>query len=159
MKPRSKTDLRAELVQQLTDMLTTARTAHASAVEGATHSEAKSENDKDTRGLEQSYIARGQAQRVADLEQAVADVEKMNVEPVAAGQPAIMGALVTIDDDGETRRYFLAPHGGGNVLAGGVHVVTLSSPVGKALFGKRAGDDVELKLGGKARELVVERVE
>ncbi|CAN5870975.1 hypothetical protein BH11MYX2_BH11MYX2_23610 [soil metagenome] len=155
----TKTALRDELLSQLNDMLGTARVAHASAMEGATHSEAKAENDKDTRGLEQSYIARGQAQRVADLEQAVVDVGKLELRPLEGNTAIGMSALVTVKDDGETRRYFLAPHGGGNVLAGGVHVVTLSSPVGKALFGKRAGDDVELKLGGKARELVVERVE
>ena len=147
-----KAALRAELLAQLTEMLATARVAHASAVEGATHSEAKAENDKDTRGLEQSYIARGQAQRVLDLEAAVRDVGHMEIEPRAQ---VLMGAVVTVDEDGAAQRYFLAPHGGGNELAGGVLVITLSAPVGKALFGKRAGDDVELKIAGKSRELSV----
>jgi transcription elongation GreA/GreB family factor len=150
-----KAALRAELLAQLTDMLATARIAHASAVEGATHSEAKAENDKDTRGLEQSYIARGQAQRVADLEAAVVAVEKMTL---AACTAVAMGAVVTVDDDGEQRRYFVAPHGGGNMLSGGIHVVTLSSPIGKALFGKRAGDELELRLAGKVRSLEITRV-
>ncbi|HEY4055556.1 MAG TPA: GreA/GreB family elongation factor [Kofleriaceae bacterium] len=154
-----KTKLRDELVAQLAEMLATAKTAHASAVEGAVHSEAKAENDKDTRGLEQSYIARGQAQRVEELEQAVATIAKLELKTFGPDDAVGMSALVTIDDDGETRRYFVAPFGGGNVLAGGVHVVTLSSPVGKALFGKRAGDEVELRLGGKAKELTIERVE
>jgi transcription elongation GreA/GreB family factor len=150
-----KAALRAELLAQLVDMLATARIAHASAVEGATHSEAKAENDKDTRGLEQSYIARGQAQRVADLEAAVVDVEKMKLAPCTA---VAMSALVTVEEDGDERRYFVAPHGGGNTLAGEIHVVTLSSPIGKALLGKRADDEVELGLAGKVRSLVVTRV-
>jgi transcription elongation GreA/GreB family factor len=150
-----KAALRAELLAQLVDMLATARIAHASAVEGATHSEAKAENDKDTRGLEQSYIARGQAQRVADLEAAVVDVEKMKLAPCTA---VAMSALVTVEEDGDERRYFVAPHGGGNTLAGEIHVVTLSSPIGKALLGKRADDEVELRLAGKVRSLVVTRV-
>ncbi len=148
----NKTDLRAELLAQLTDMLATARAAHASAVEGATHSEAKAENDKDTRGLEQSYIARGQAQRVAELEAAVADVEKMKLAPCSA---VAMSALVTVEEDDDERRYFVAPHGGGNTLAGDIHVVTLSSPIGKALLGKCADDEVELRLAGKVRALVI----
>ncbi|MGE0399431.1 MAG: GreA/GreB family elongation factor [Kofleriaceae bacterium] len=152
----NKTDLRAELLAQLTDMLATARAAHASAVEGATHSEAKAENDKDTRGLEQSYIARGQAQRVAELEAAVADVEKMKLAPCDA---VAMSALVTVEEDDDERRYFVAPHGGGNTLAGDIHVVTLSSPIGKALLGKRADDEVELRLAGKVRALVITRVD
>lgn len=150
-----KIALRAELLAQLTEMLATARVAHASAVEGATHSEAKAENDKDTRGLEQSYIARGQAQRVADLEAAVVDVEKMQLRPCTA---VAMSAVVTVEEDGDERRYFVAPHGGGNTLAGDIHVVTLSSPIGKALLGKRADDEVELRLAGKARSLMVTRV-
>jgi transcription elongation GreA/GreB family factor len=150
-----KAALRAELLAQLTDMLATARAAHASAMEGATHSEAKAENDKDTRGLEQSYIARGQAQRVADLETAVADVEKMALATCAS---VAMSAVVTVDEDGDERRYFVAPHGGGNMLSGDIHVVTLSSPIGKALFGKSAGDELELRLAGKVRSLEITRV-
>ncbi len=151
-----KAALRAELLAQLTDMLATARIAHASAVEGATHSEAKAENDKDTRGLEQSYIARGQAQRVADLEAAVIVVEKM---PLARCTAVAMSAVVTVEEDGAERRYFVAPHGGGNTLAGDIAVVTLSSPIGKALLGKRADDELELRLAGNVRSLVITRVE
>ena len=150
-----KAALRAELLAQLTEMLATARVAYASAVEGATHAEAKAENDKDTRGLEQSYIARGQAQRVADLEAAVHDVETMALRACTA---VAMSAVITVAEDGETQHYFLAPHGGGNVLAGGVLVVTLSAPIGKALFGKRPDDDLELKIAGKTRELSVVHV-
>ena len=150
-----KAALRDELLAQLTEMLATARSAHASAIEGATHPEARAENDKDTRGLEQSYIARGQAQRVAELETAVADIGKMQLGPCTT---VAMGALVVVDDDGDERRYFVAPHGGGNTLAGDTHVVTLSSPIGKAVFGKREDDEVELRLGGKARTLLVSRV-
>lgn len=150
-----KAALRAELLVQLVEMLATARAAHASAMEGATHSEAKAENDKDTRGLEQSYIARGQAQRVADLETAVADVEKMQLAPCTA---VAMSAVVTVDEDDDERRYFVAPHGGGNTLAGDIHVVTLSSPIGKALFGKRVDDELELRLAGKVRTLVITRI-
>jgi len=42
--------------------------AQRTVVEGATHEENKPENDKDTRALEQSYLARGQAQRVVELQ-------------------------------------------------------------------------------------------
>ena len=60
---RSKITLKAVLLAQLEAALATARAAHKAAVEGATHAEARPENDKDTRGLEQSYLARGVAQR------------------------------------------------------------------------------------------------
>lgn len=150
-----KDALRAELRAQLAATLETARAAHAAAIEGATHPEARAENDKDTRGLEQSYLARGQAQRVAELEAAVAELGKLAMRTFAAGDPIALTALVTVEEDGAPHRYFLAPHGGGTVLRGDVQVITTTSPVGRALVGKRVDDEVELRLAGKTRELVI----
>jgi transcription elongation GreA/GreB family factor len=143
--------MRPELVAQLDAQLATARAAHAAALEGATHPEAKAENDKDTRGLEQSYIARGQAQRIAELEAAIDVLKAMQLRTFADGAAVAISALVVVDEDGDAHRYWLAPHGGGATLTGGVSVVTPVSPLGRALLGKHAGDEVELPLAGKRR--------
>ena len=153
-----KAALKAALVAQLTAALEGAQRAHAAALEGATHSEARAENDKDTRGLEQSYLARGQAQRVVELEAGVAAVTALALRPFAPGDPIALGALVTIDDDGEVKRLFIAPHGGGSVVGDAVQVVTPSSPLGRALVGKRLDDEVELRLPGGVRTLVITRL-
>jgi transcription elongation GreA/GreB family factor len=153
-----KAALRTELVAALEEALAAARAAHATAIEGATHPESKAENDKDTRGLEQSYLARGVAQRVVDLEAAVADVTRLELRTFAGGAPIAMSALVTVDEDGAEQRFFLAPAGGGTVLSGNVQVVTTSSPLGRALLGKRVDDDVELKLPGKTRAFVISAI-
>jgi transcription elongation GreA/GreB family factor len=155
----SKPELVRELRAALASALDTARRAHAAALEGATHSESRAENDKDTRGLEQSYLARGQAQRVADLEAAVAELGIFAPRAFAEGAVIALGALITADEDGEARRLFVAPHGGGSVVAGDVHVVTPASPLGKALLGKRAGDEVEIKLPGRTRTLAIAEVQ
>lgn len=154
----TKEVLRAELLAALEAALAAARAAHATAVEGATHAEAKAENDKDTRGLEQSYLARGVAQRVAELETAVHDVGRLALRAFKRTDPVALGALVTIDEDGEAETLFIAPAGGGTMLSGGVQVVTTSSPLGRALLGKRTGDDVELKLPGKTREFSITEI-
>jgi transcription elongation GreA/GreB family factor len=150
-----KAALKAELIAQLAAALDSAQRAHAAALEGATHTEARAENAKDTRGLEQSYLARGQAQRVAELEAGLAAVTALALRRFAPGDPIALGALVTVDDDGEPRRLFVAPHGGGSALAGGVQVVTPGSPLGRALFGKRIDDEVELRLPGGPRTVIV----
>ena len=150
-----KAALHAELIAQLTEALASAQRAHAAAVEGATHTEARAENPKDTRGLEQSYLARGQAQRAAELEAAVAGAQAFAVRRFAPGDPIALGALVTVDDDGCAKRLFVAPHGGGSALAGGIQVVTPSSPLGQALLGKRIDDEVELRLPGRQRVVIV----
>jgi hypothetical protein len=150
-----KQALKTELIAQLEATLATARIAHASAIEGSTHEEARAENDKDTRGLEQSYLARGQAQRVAELEAAVGDVTALALRTFTATSVVALSALVTIDDD---EQFFIAPAGGGCVLAGGVQVVTPSSPLGRALLGKRIDDEVELQLPGKLRSFAIASV-
>ncbi len=153
-----KAVLRTELLAVLEAALATARAAHAAAIEGATHAEAKAENDKDTRGLEQSYLARGVAQRVVDLENGLADVTRLELRTFGPHDPVAMSALVTADEDGERHQFFVAPAGGGSVLASGVQVLTTSSPLGRALLGKREGDEVELKLPGKTRTLVISAI-
>ena len=114
----TRSDLRRELLAAAEAALATARAAHAAAVEGATHSEAKAENDKDTRGLEQSYLARGHAARVEELEAALVTVAGLTV--ARPGPRVALGAVVTVDDDGASARYYLAPWGGGEILPGDV---------------------------------------
>lgn len=143
--PGDKAALRAELLAQLQEAAAAAVAAHQATVAAATHEEAKSEGDKDTRAVEQQYLARGQAQRVVDLEEAVVEITRWNPRDFAADAAIALGALVTIDEDGSEKQLLIAPAGGGNTLAGGVQVVTPRSPLGQALLGKRAGDEVELK--------------
>ncbi len=154
MPPISRARLKQALLDQARAALALARAAHAAAVEGATHSEARAENDKDTRGLEQSYLARGHAARVEETEGALGAIARL--PEGGGGDKVAMGMVVTVeDDDGEQQRYYLAPWGGGVALPGGVLAVTPSSPIGAALVGKEIGDDVELIRPGGRRTLSV----
>jgi transcription elongation GreA/GreB family factor len=155
--PIDKAALVAGLASHLAAALATAQRAHAAAIEGSTHAEARAENSKDTRGLEQSYLARGQAVRVGELEAAVAEVARFAPRVFAPTAAIALGAVVTLDEGGETSQIFLAPHGGGAML-GEVQVVTPASPLGRALLGKRAGDDVDVALPGRTRSLTVDAV-
>ena len=156
----SKQDLKAELLRVLSADLETLERAMQATREGATHEEAKPENDKDTRALEQSYLARGQALRIEELKTGLADVDGMVLRVFREGQPAALGAVITADENGETLTFFLAPHGGGAKLDGGaVQVVTPKSPLGRALLGKQAGDDCEVPLEGRIRALSLVAVE
>lgn len=151
-----KSSLKAELLAHLREELLLAERAHRTTREAATHEEAKPENDKDTRALEQSYLARGQAARVDELRAAIAEVQSMQ----AAGTMTrvVLGALVTVEE-AEATTYWIAAQGGGARLQGNVQVVTPRSPLGRALVGKVVGDDVEVVIGGKTRVLSVVAVE
>src|SRR5262245_17030729 len=141
-----KADLHAELVARLAAALDAARAAHAATLLAATHEEARAENDKDTRGLEQSYLARGQAQRVEELAAELAAVEKMSLRAYGDDDAIAAGAVVDATADDTKHRYFIAPGGAGEILAGGIQVVTPRSPLGRALCGRLAGDDVDVQM-------------
>jgi len=152
--------LRDELARMIAADLDTRERAHRAAREGATHEEARPENDKDTRALEQSYLARGEAARVDQLRTSLTEVQAMALRAFLEDERAALGALVTLEEDGEELVLWLAPHGGGSRLAGGrVQVVTPASPLGRAVLGKVAGDDVTVAVAGRTRELSILRME
>ncbi len=155
-----KKALRDELLHLLEDELRAMTRAHKAAIEGATDEHAKPENDKDTRALEQSYLARGQARRVEELAAGVAEVRAMALRAFGEGAPIGLSAIVALETDAGPRVLFVAPDGGGAKLAeGSVQVVTPRSPLGRALAGKRAGDACEVTLGDREEEISVVRVE
>jgi len=122
--------------------------AQRSVVDGATHEENRPENDKDTRALEQSYLARGQAQRVVELQDALNKLKALELRQFSASTAIALSALVTVDDGTEVVHYFIAPAGGGlRVELSGieVRVVTPQAPIALSLLGKREGDDLELR--------------
>jgi acetyl esterase/lipase len=157
MMTPAKSALRDELAALLKAELDAATRSHLASVAAATHEEAKPENDKDTRALEQSYVARGQAMRVRDLELAVSEVAGMPIRAFRERDPIALSALVFADEGGVELKMFIAPHGGGHVVAG-VQVVTPKSPLGRALVGKCSGEACEVVVN-RRREIEIVRVE
>ena len=151
-----KSDLKHELLQRMEEDLATLERVHHETRAGATHDEARAESDKDTRALEQTYLARGQAQRIAELRAEVAALRAMPVTPLEADGPVRVGALIQVEEDGAEQLLFMASHGGGWTLAGGrVRVVTPKSRLGDALLGLRPGDDCDVFIADQARELSI----
>lgn len=135
--------------------LATMSAAQRVVVDGATHEENRPENDKDTRALEQTYLARGQAQRVVELQDALNLLKALELRAFTAESRVALGALVTLDDGNDVEHYFIAPAGGGvrvTVAAAEVRVVTPQSPIARALLGKQQGDELELRTPQGVRE-------
>ena len=137
------------------------RAAHFSRAE-ATHESNKAENKYDTRGLEASYLARGQSRQLAELEAAIVEFEKLGVKKFGAGDAIAVGALVELATNGESSFYFIGPRAGGTEV---IHdrqeilVITPQSPLGEQLVGKMAGDEPQWKLGGESRAAKIVGVE
>jgi hypothetical protein len=137
-----------EVVAQLAELAEETRA-------GATHAEAKPENDKDTRALEQSYLARGQAMRVEAIVEQMQVLRFLPLRELGSDDPIEPGALAALSSPAGTRCVFLAPHGGGtevSVEGISVLVVTPASPMGQALLGRTEGDEIELRSRGALRE-------
>ena len=152
-----KAALKTELARILAGDLAARERSHRAAMEAATHEEARPENDKDTRALELSYLARGEAQRIEELRAALADVQALPVRALTEEDPVGVGALVETEDGAGARGWvWVTPHGGGTCLGDGkVQAVTTRSPLGRALIGKRRGEECEMLLAGKTRTLTI----
>jgi transcription elongation GreA/GreB family factor len=150
--------IRAELLAEIEAMSKLARDA----AEAATHEENKPENDKDMRSTEASYLARGQAERVRELEAAHARLGAMELRAFAEDDAIGAGALVTLRARGAVTTCFVVPAGGGRkVTLDGrvVQTVTPSSPLGEAIVGLAVGEEAEAPTPQGARTYEILGVE
>lgn len=166
-EPNSATLNKAAVIEALranvAEALARAVAAQRETQRGATHEEAKPENDKDTRALEASYLARGLAERVAALETAAAQIAAIRPRRFGSDTPVALFALVTLEalDDSTVTHYLVVPAGGGLELVVDdqtVHTVNSQAPLGRALIGAFEGDEVSVQTPAGTRTLSVERV-
>ena len=140
-----------QLGAELELLVKAARSAHAE----ATHESSKAENKYDTRGLEASYLARGQSKQAAEIEQSIEEFEALPVRAFAADEPINLGALVELKSKTESAFYFLGPRAGGTEVVQSkkeILVITPASPLGQQLVGRKQGEKVKLQLGGTSSE-------
>ena len=148
----------AKLISELEVYFRAARFSRAE----ATHESSKAESKYDTRGLEASYLARGQSKQAAELEGAIAEFEKLDAKKFGADDAIEIGALVELESGGENSFYFVGPRAGGTEV---VHdrkeilVITPQSPLGQQLVGKKQGESPQLTLGGTRQPAKIIRVE
>lgn len=153
-----KAAIKRALLDALDRTRAEALAAQRAAQDATTHEEARAESDKDMRSTETSYVARGQAMRVESLDAERARVAAMPLRSFEADDAIAVSALVTITNGPKQRTIFVAVGGGGRVLAVNgttLHVVTPSSPLGEALVGARAGDELVVERGQHDEELTV----
>ena len=106
--------------------------------EAATDSESRAEGKYDTRGLEASYLAAGQAAQVEELTDALRKLRLAPFPDFAPNDPVDAGALVEARVAGEFCYFLLAPAAGGTVVEIEGSEVTVLAP-GAPLRGKMTG--------------------
>ena len=140
-RPRALQAVVAALIEQVE----VARAQAAIAHDEATNEETRQEGKYDTRATEASYLARGQAWRVAELRRlsawfAVFDVDRHAIERVG------VGSLVQLEGT-RTVWVFVSPVGGPKVSVDGeeVRLISPRSPLGAAMADTEEGDCFEVK--------------
>ncbi len=137
------------LRSQLQEQYERAIAALQDATEGATGDDTKAESKYDTRGLESSYLAAGQAEQADRLARELTLFDTFEFADFSDASSIEPGALVTGELDGRAVHYLLAPAGGGLEIPcndnSGEKVIVLSStaPLRNALLDCCVGDSLE----------------
>jgi len=148
-------DLKAELKQQLLKLMQQELDAAFDAVNeahaNATHEQSKPENQYDTLALEAAYLAHGQSERIAELQDQIAILNNFELREFSEDDQIAAGALIQLLNciDDTTRLLWLLSVAGGEVLTSGegkITTVTPEAPIAQELIGRYEGDEITLNL-------------
>ncbi len=143
MKSTLLEKIRIELRARLDRLAKAAMDAHAAATDPGS----KAEGKYDTRSLEASYLAAGQARQVDELAESLRIFESLASLPeFEMEDPIDAGALVEVELRGETSHLLLVPAAGGLIIEDHGLEITLLSPASelyRKLLGMVAGESSE----------------
>lgn len=154
----NKQEVLGKIVEKLAAELDLYLRAAKTAAAEATDEQSKAENKYDTRGLEASYLARGQSRQAAEIESAVLLFRGLATKRFAETDPIDIGALVELKGRRARAFYFMGPKAGGTEVehAGEeIMVITPPSPLGGQLMGKKVGDRVKMPSGEEFKVISV----
>ena len=143
MKIRLLEKIRSDLRAQLARLAKAAYEAHAAATDPGS----KAESKYDTRNLEASYLAAGQARHVDELAASLHTFEALTLVDFGPSQAIDAGAFVQVRLHGEVAYFLLVPTAGGmEIQHEGMEITLLSpeSPLYRNLLGMRSGESLEM---------------
>ena len=136
-------DLKSQLKQQYQRSVAALEGSH----DAATGDDNKAEGKYDTRALEASYLAAGQADQADALASAIAAVEAFEFPDFEMDDPIAPGAVVECDQNGDLVYFLLAPGGGGLLCSDEKNEITATvlgpeAPLRGKLLGRSSGQSV-----------------
>jgi transcription elongation factor GreA len=114
-----------------------------------------SENAEYTYGKEKQALIET---RIRDLQDRISSSEVIDLDNRSTSDRVVFGAYVTIQDldVNETKKYQLLGQDEADIANG---IISVDSPVGKALIGKEVGDVVEIRTPNGLRECEIIDIE
>lgn len=143
-----KEKLLHELIERTKKELTELEAAALAQSNFATDQEFKSEGKYDTRSLEASYLASAENRRVEELKGDLEILEGIDLRVSEESRQISIGALIELEHNKQSRKYFLTPTAGGTILKDSdeaILVISVFSPLGDALLGLKTGDEFEIE--------------
>ena len=134
--------IRAKLRGQLERLAKAATETHAAATDPGS----KAEGKYDTRSLEASYLAAGQARQVDELAAALRTFEALSLPDFPIDAAVDAGALVEVEIGDEAAFFLLVPASGGMVITHAGMEITLLTPASglyQQLLGRHVGDSLD----------------
>lgn len=152
----NKETLHQAIIKALINIHDVAHQATQTAISAATDKQNIPEHKYDTLSLEAAYLAHGQAQRVQQCLQDIQAFKALPIKNLSRQDPIHLGALVELYEEQAdiNKWFFVSPVSGGLTLefeGQSIQMITLDSPLGKALKNKLLGDEFELNIAGKTR--------
>jgi transcription elongation GreA/GreB family factor len=158
----TKKEIHQRFVEQIAAELAVISDAAEKEMATATNAEHQAKSKYETFSLETSYLARGQAKRVAEFSVALEQLQMLPLKELSDKTPVQLSALVRLEGaDGSKRVLFFCPAAGGeSIMADGevITIVTSESPIGRAVVGKYTGHTFEIRLGGDTQMLIIKSV-
>lgn len=142
MKAELLESICVEMRRRLDVLARAAKDAHAAATDPGS----KAEGKYDTRSLEASYLASGQARQVEEMASALQRLESTDLPEFGPADPVGAGALVDVILGGESCYFLLSPVAGGMELQYEGRELTLltpESPLYQKMLGLEVGDELE----------------
>ncbi|MEK7478061.1 MAG: GreA/GreB family elongation factor [Patescibacteria group bacterium] len=149
-----KIGLLKQIESKLEDEIVAAERARKDAQDEANSHKGAMQSRYDTFKEEAQDKAAAYAQRKAELSDLLSVIRNF-VSSSFIPQPGgiiRVGSIILLMSGDEEKRYILAPAGGGMELIVGsdeILVITLSSPLGRILMGKKTGEEVHLCIQNK----------
>lgn len=158
------------IIKQLQHTLLACEKAANDAHLAAVDDQSIAETQYDTLAIESAYLAEGQSKRLLEIK---ADIMAFNaLKQTIASKNTLLEAHIDIGSLVEVSQslshneecsywYFIGPNAGGNkvtFLSHEIIIVTLASPLGKALKGKIIDDDYEFRIGNAVQQGVIESI-
>lgn len=143
----------SRLQKEIDQIKHTDRPANIKAIEEArSHGDLSENADYDAAKNEQGLIAG----RLASLEDLLARAEVIDPKSLS-GSNIMFGATVTLSD-GNTGDEITYKILGSYEADPNKKIISIDSPIGKALIGRQEGDEVSVQAPGGARQFIIEQV-